>query len=237
MLQVDFANRFIGGGVLGRGCVQEEIRCVICPELIIARLFTESFLPNECLIITGCERFSKYEGYSDEFVWNGDFVDNTPRDSLCRRMTQVVAIDATNFRIIKANQFEEKWLRREINKAFCGFYAPCAANGTLPAVASGNWGCGAYRGDPHLKMLLQLMAASECSRDLVYFTFRNNKLCIDVYKIYEFLIAKDLSVGDLWKVLLLYQEVLKCRTSKKSLYDFIREAVEPPFADYDEDTE
>jgi len=26
MIQVDFANKKIGGGVLGRGCVQEEIR-------------------------------------------------------------------------------------------------------------------------------------------------------------------------------------------------------------------
>jgi poly(ADP-ribose) glycohydrolase len=31
MLQVDFANKVIGGGVLGSGCVQEEIRFLICP--------------------------------------------------------------------------------------------------------------------------------------------------------------------------------------------------------------
>ena len=41
MLEVDFANAFVGGGALSQGCVQEEIRFVICPELIIARLFTE----------------------------------------------------------------------------------------------------------------------------------------------------------------------------------------------------
>ena len=37
MLEVDFANAFVGGGVLGHGCVQEEIRFLICPELIISR--------------------------------------------------------------------------------------------------------------------------------------------------------------------------------------------------------
>ena len=37
MLEVDFANAYIGGGVLGHGCVQEEIRFLICPELIISR--------------------------------------------------------------------------------------------------------------------------------------------------------------------------------------------------------
>ena len=31
MLQADFANKYIGGGVLGFGCVQEEIRFVISP--------------------------------------------------------------------------------------------------------------------------------------------------------------------------------------------------------------
>ena len=31
MLQADFANKFLGGGVFGRGAVQEEIRFLICP--------------------------------------------------------------------------------------------------------------------------------------------------------------------------------------------------------------
>ena len=29
--KVDFANKVIGGGVIGSGCVQEEIRFMICP--------------------------------------------------------------------------------------------------------------------------------------------------------------------------------------------------------------
>lgn len=44
---------YIGGGVLGTGCVQEEIRFAICPELIISRLFTERLLDNEALVIVG----------------------------------------------------------------------------------------------------------------------------------------------------------------------------------------
>ena len=43
----------VGGGVLGQGCVQEEIRFLVCPELILARLFTEELDSNECLIVTG----------------------------------------------------------------------------------------------------------------------------------------------------------------------------------------
>lgn len=52
-MQVDFANQFVGGGVTSSGLVQEEIRFLVNPELIISRLFTEALDHNECLIITG----------------------------------------------------------------------------------------------------------------------------------------------------------------------------------------
>ncbi len=35
---VDFANKFIGGGVLGNGALQEEIRFAASPELLVTRL-------------------------------------------------------------------------------------------------------------------------------------------------------------------------------------------------------
>ncbi|CAB1338650.1 unnamed protein product [Coregonus sp. 'balchen'] len=50
--KVDFANRFVGGGVTSSGLVQEEIRFLINPELIVSRLFTEALQYNECLVIT-----------------------------------------------------------------------------------------------------------------------------------------------------------------------------------------
>ncbi len=61
LIQVDFANKFIGGGVLGHGCLQEEIRFLICPELIVSRLFTEVLDPNEVVEITGAEMYSTYK--------------------------------------------------------------------------------------------------------------------------------------------------------------------------------
>ena len=50
-------RRYIGGGVLGHGAVQEEIRFAICPELIVSRLFTQVLQRNEALVIFGVERF------------------------------------------------------------------------------------------------------------------------------------------------------------------------------------
>lgn len=43
----------VGGGVIGWGCVQEEIRFVICPELLVSRLFTERLGPTEALLMIG----------------------------------------------------------------------------------------------------------------------------------------------------------------------------------------
>lgn len=45
--------RRVGGGVIGTGCVQEEIRFVICPELIVSRLFVEQLGDNEALLCIG----------------------------------------------------------------------------------------------------------------------------------------------------------------------------------------
>ncbi|XP_035220062.1 poly(ADP-ribose) glycohydrolase-like isoform X2 [Stegodyphus dumicola] len=202
MLQVDFANKFVGGGVLGQGCVQEEIRFVICPELIVSRLFVECLDFNEVLIVTGVEQYNKYSGYSDGFKWEGNFDDRTPRDAWGRRCTQVVAMDAKHFRN-PAEQFKEMYITRELNKAFCGFYENALPE-NLPAVATGNWGCGAFNGNPSLKFLIQLMAASQAGRSMLYFTFGNENLKKELKNIYHFVKGKSLSVGDLWRLLIIY---------------------------------
>ncbi|KAJ0092645.1 hypothetical protein Patl1_26678 [Pistacia atlantica] len=62
VLQVDFANKYIGGGALHRGCVQEEIRFMINPELIAGMLFLPSMADNEAIEIVGAKRFSDYNG-------------------------------------------------------------------------------------------------------------------------------------------------------------------------------
>ena len=76
---MDFANKYLGGGVLNSGCVQEEIRFAICPELLVSMLFTEVLDSHESLLIKGCERFSSYEGYAESFVFAGNFIDDTPQ--------------------------------------------------------------------------------------------------------------------------------------------------------------
>jgi poly(ADP-ribose) glycohydrolase len=78
-IKVDFANKYIGGGVLSNGCIQEEIMFILSPELIASILFSECLEDNEAIQIKGAERFSCYHGYSESFKWAGDFVDKRNR--------------------------------------------------------------------------------------------------------------------------------------------------------------
>lgn len=68
-LQVDFANRFIGGGVIVGGCVQEEIRFAICPELTVSMLFCAFMKDHEVLFLTGAERFCDYKVGGGSETW------------------------------------------------------------------------------------------------------------------------------------------------------------------------
>ncbi|KAF1780553.1 Poly(ADP-ribose) glycohydrolase [Phytophthora cactorum] len=62
-LQIDFANKFAGGGVLNSGCVQEEIRFLLSPELLVSCLVFAKLEPHEAFVIHGTERYSAYQGY------------------------------------------------------------------------------------------------------------------------------------------------------------------------------
>uniref|UniRef100_A0A8C4E244 poly(ADP-ribose) glycohydrolase n=1 Tax=Dicentrarchus labrax TaxID=13489 RepID=A0A8C4E244_DICLA len=228
MLQVDFANRLVGGGVTGHGLVQEEIRFLINPELIVSRLFTEALEYNECLIITGTEQYSKYSGYAESYKWKESHNDETPRDDWQRRCTEIVAIDALKFRHF-LEQFLPEKMNRELNKAYCGFFRSNANRQHLSAVATGNWGCGAFGGDTRLKALIQLMAAAEAGRDVAYFTFGDAQLMRDVHEIHTFLTKREVTVGRLYSLLNQYSSVVckNCRTTRPdvSLYSFIYEKV------------
>ncbi|CAG9764003.1 unnamed protein product [Ceutorhynchus assimilis] len=197
-LQVDFANKNIGGGVLRYGCVQEEIRFVICPELIISRLFVEQLANGESVIITGAERYNNYTGYGDTYEWAGDCQDETPFDVYGRRKTTICVIDATRFDRPK-DQFQSSMMIRELNKAYVGFSSREKHN--LAPVATGNWGCGAFKGSKPLKILIQLMACSAANRNLVYYSFGDIELMENFSDFHLFLGKNQITIAQLWRFL------------------------------------
>ena len=50
MIQADFANKFLGGDVLNEGCVQEEIRFLICLELIALGILQKCWMPMNAIL-------------------------------------------------------------------------------------------------------------------------------------------------------------------------------------------
>lgn len=221
-LQLDFANKYLGGGVLNTGCVQEEIRFLICPELMVSMLFTERLEDNESVVIKGCERFSSYKGYSSSFKWDGDYVDTTKRDKWNRLHTHVLAIDALPFSR-SLTQFEQSNVNRELVKCYSGLKKTLenmkSPGNTHPAVATGNWGCGAFNGDKQLKFIIQLMAAAAANRDLIYYTFNNAETYDDLVDILGMIRAKNLTVGQMYRLLMdytVYVESMRARKSSSS---------------------
>ena len=64
---------------MGNGCVQEEIRFTICPEMIVSLIVCEMMEDDECIFLIGCERFSTYKGYAASFQFAGTYDDKTMR--------------------------------------------------------------------------------------------------------------------------------------------------------------
>ncbi|RMZ94362.1 poly(ADP-ribose) glycohydrolase-like, partial [Brachionus plicatilis] len=211
-LQVDFANKYIGGGVLNSGCVQEEIRFLMCPELIVSMLFMEPMANNECIIIRGSEQFSTYSGYAWSFKWSGNFEDNIQKDKCGRKMTDVLAIDALYYQDSKI-QYKKKFIDREITKAYIGF----SSGAKQMPIASGNWGCGVFNGDIQLKFIIQLIAASQAERDLHYCTFHDEKIKNILNEMIDVLKSKNFTVSSLYKCLIQF-----CSQDQKSLREFIK---------------
>jgi len=175
LAHADFANMFIGGGVLSGGCVQEEIRFSICPELCVSMLLCPCMKEGEAIQIVGAEQYSSYAGYAFSLTFAGDWVDQARRGPDGSVRTAVLAMDAIDLRRSDrglAGQLSSRSMLRELNKSLAAF-TPVDEESlrNFPRVATGNWGCGAFGGCAPLKALLQWASASQCGRRLRYFPF------------------------------------------------------------------
>ncbi|ELP91773.1 poly ADP-ribose glycohydrolase, putative, partial [Entamoeba invadens IP1] len=63
-LEADFANKYIGGGVLNMGMVQEEILFLKCPESLVSLLLCEGMEDKDSIRMYNVIKYSDGEGYS-----------------------------------------------------------------------------------------------------------------------------------------------------------------------------
>jgi poly(ADP-ribose) glycohydrolase len=188
VVEVDFANKLLGGGVLGNGCIQEEIRFAIAPELLVARLLVSELRDNDCVMMTGARIVAQTTGYSDAFRFVGPL--NVPVAGT------VLAIDALQFGATqRAAQWEEAKVLREANKALNGFFHVPKKS----VIATGNWGTGFYGGDVELKSLLQLLCATIAGKPLRYHCFGHSFRLAEVH---ARLVAQKATVGSVFSVIL-----------------------------------
>jgi len=147
-----------------------------------------------------------------------------------RRNSVITAYDATPFDDWGPNQYEETAITRELNKCLAAVLPSDAVDdvgkqkesqpsiSNLPRFATGNWGSGAFGGDPQLKSLLQWAAASLAGRGVVYYFF-GDKRVTKLDEIVAAVEAKKLNVGALCKLLFEYDAVRN--DSSSDLFDYV----------------
>lgn len=112
----------------------------------------------------------------------------------------------------RADQYTIKSMKRELVKAYTCFRIPEGVTDAKSAIATGNWGCGAFNGNKQLKgnknlqrsmiemfllAIIQLIAASKAGRPLVYLTFRDQNLVTSFSEVYDYLVREKATVKDL----------------------------------------
>ena len=87
---IDFANKYIGGGALSGGCVQEEILFAVEPEAIVSMFLMEVMDDNDAIRIDNLIQYSNYSGYAFSFKYEECAIKD--EQNLIRH--NIIAIDA-----------------------------------------------------------------------------------------------------------------------------------------------
>ncbi|PAA84612.1 hypothetical protein BOX15_Mlig002907g4, partial [Macrostomum lignano] len=212
LLHVCFGNSFLGGGVLLTGVLQEETLFVHNPELITSMLFVEAMDNNEAVYIMGYEPFSQSDGYGLKMKFTGQVRESLQPDEAGILPRRLVSMDAVPYRGFPAEQYVKQNLLRDTNKAYVAFrqsYKQCPelAASAPRGVVTGNWGCGAFGGDPQLKSLLQWLVASQLELPVLQYHKFSDSRVDRLEEVSEKLQSAKCTVGQLWKRILDYCKI------------------------------
>lgn len=75
-------------------------------------------------------------------------------------------------------------------------------------VATGNWGCGAFLGDPGLKFILQWIASSYQKRKIVYHTMNDQRQKANIEMFCRIVLDRKITGRDMYNILLKYRNEL-----------------------------
>ena len=208
---VDFANKYIGGGVLSGGCVQEEILFVVEPEAIVSIFFMEKMEDNDAIRIDNLIQFSNYSGYGRTFKYEESAIKKGEI-----KKHNIIAIDAVCD--YSNGYIDKESVERDLIKAYIGFNLINLEEENVlklkKTIATGNWGCGAFGGDFELKFIQQWLAATFAGVEkLYYYTFERKEMNfvnenlkkMESYKAYDLYLAMTTEVlfkGEVLKIII-----------------------------------
>ena len=112
---IDFANKYIGGGALSGGCVQEEILFAVEPEAIVSMLLMEVMDDNDAIRIDNLIQYSNYSGYAFSFKYEESAIKD--EQNLIRH--NIIAIDAVE--LFNSGGVDQDSVMRDLIKAYVGF--------------------------------------------------------------------------------------------------------------------
>lgn len=155
---IDFANSKLHIHSIISSVTQEELLFSICSECFLGlTLFPVEMEADECIVFRNVWHHADYTGYSGGFKFVGPIKQE-------KKTINIIAMDA-----LMEGQYYG--FERDIRKAYLGF-----ASVSSPIISTGNWGCGAFGGNPTLKFLQQILAAQWAQKTKVrYSTFGNQK--------------------------------------------------------------
>ena len=207
---IDFANKYIGGGALSGGCVQEEILFAVEPEAIVSMFLMEVMEDNDAIRIDNLIQYSNYSGYAQSFKYEENAINE---EKLIKH--NIIAIDAV---CSYSGGVDRDSVLRDLIKAYVGFnlinFDDKDVSKLDKTISSGNWGCGAFGGDYELKFIQQWLAATYAGVEkLYYYTFGRkemNKVIKNLEKIkslipadlFEYITETELIKGEVLDIIL-----------------------------------
>jgi poly(ADP-ribose) glycohydrolase len=154
------ANKTIG---FGQSATQEELFVGNSPGACPAVLFTPLLGAHEVMVVTGARPMLKITGQRRNIKWETmEMQIQDKRMGVKNKYPKggrMLFMDALEIDMIENGQglpdLDPENLLRELKKAICAF-----SSSPLTEVWTGLWGCGAFGGDPGIKMTILWVAAS-----------------------------------------------------------------------------
>lgn len=189
-IKVDFANKNIGGGVLKYGCCQEEILFLNNTEMIGIMSFIDELESMDALMIDGIIQYSKSKHYGFDLEYNYSYLPTQNKD-----LQKIIIVDAIDYRNTQLNQYAKQNKENELYKIINGY----KLIGSNNIISTGHWGCGAFKGNPNLKFMIQWLACSLTKNKLKYYYGNQLYNIIQLYNKF-----KNKTTMDLYNVIMEY---------------------------------